>query len=569
MKIYFIFILFAITANNPIHAQYSIHGKIKDAQSQQALAGASIYFNDLKAAVNSDEQGNYAMKNLKPGNYLIEINLLNYKTTIQQIQMQSDTIIDFLMLVATKELTEIIITGVTRSTELKRSPIIIKSIDKQLLNEGSSTNLIDALKNVPGLSQIITAGFHFKPVIRGLGYNRIISLHNGIRQEGQQWGDEHGIEIDEYSIDRIEIIKGPGSLMYGSDGIAGVLNFISPKALPIGKTKTQIISNYQSNNQLIGYSFSHSGNKNGLQWLGRFSNKWASNYKNVYDGPVYNTGFREINGSLFLGVNKKWGHAHLNMSTYNSSANLAEGERDSLGQFIAIRPDGSEMTVNADDLSGYKIGFPHQAIHHHRISSNNYFILKSGTLHVDLGYQKNLRQEFGDITNPNDIALNFDLNTINYNVRYNLANIKGWETSLGLSGMQQNNQNKGLEFFIPEYNLFDIGGFVFTQKTFNRKWNFAVGIRFDNRWMLGDELILDSIGVPVNSIDSASSIKFNAFNQSYNGLSGSIGLSYQFDQNSTLKLNLSRGFRAPNIAELTSKWQALKAVFRYEYEIWD
>ena len=96
------------------------------------------------------------------------------------------------------------------------------------LNESGSTNLIDALKNVPGVSQITTGAGISKPTIRGLGYNRVISLYNGIRQEGQQWGDEHGIEIDEYAIDRIEIVKGPGSLMYGSDGIAGVLNFISP-----------------------------------------------------------------------------------------------------------------------------------------------------------------------------------------------------------------------------------------------------------------------------------------------------------------------------------------------------
>jgi iron complex outermembrane receptor protein len=106
----------------------------------------------------------------------------------------------------------------------------------------------------------------FQPTIRGLGYNRVISLYNGIRQEGQQWGDEHGIEIDEYSIDRIEIVKGPGSLMYGSDGIAGVLNFISPKSPPIGQVKTQFISNYQSNNNLLAYSISNEKKMVSMEW---------------------------------------------------------------------------------------------------------------------------------------------------------------------------------------------------------------------------------------------------------------------------------------------------------------
>src|SRR5690606_7013429 len=109
-------------------------------------------------------------------------------------------------------------------------------------------------------------------VIRGLGYNRIVTLWNGIRQEGQQWGDEHGIEIDEYTIDRVEIIKGPGSLLYGSDAIAGVVNFLPAKSLPLGRLRSSLSANYQSNNNLIGYSLANEGNRGGLQWAGRFTN---------------------------------------------------------------------------------------------------------------------------------------------------------------------------------------------------------------------------------------------------------------------------------------------------------
>ena len=135
----------------------------------------------------------------------------------------------FDMSMANNELAEVIVTGVTRSTELKLSPIIVKSIDRSNFNQNIASNLIDALKNIPGVSQITSGASISKPVIRGLGYNRVITLDDGIRQEGQQWGDEHGIEMDEYAIDRVEIVKGPGSLIYGSDGIAGVLNFLPPK----------------------------------------------------------------------------------------------------------------------------------------------------------------------------------------------------------------------------------------------------------------------------------------------------------------------------------------------------
>ena len=568
MKIKIIYTIVAfVFAIKTVVAQNKISGNIKDEQTKEILSGVLIYINDLKTGATTDKEGNFKLENIKTGTYLFEISLIGYKKSVKRIFIGNDTLVSFLISESVSELNEVVITAVSRSTELKLSPIIIKPIDVGDLNENSSTNLIDALKNVPGLNQITTGAGISKPTIRGLGYNRVISLYNGIRQEGQQWGDEHGIEIDEYSIDRIELVKGPGSMMYGSDGIAGVLNFISPKAPPVGQIKTQLISNYQSNNNLIGYSLSNAGNKKGIQWLGRFSNKFAGNYQNRYDGKVYNSGFQEYNGSLFLGLTKKWGYSHLNLSTFNSSLNMVEGDRDSLGQFVFATPDGSgstkEVSATSTDLSGYKIGFPHQQVYHLRVLSNNYFILRKGTINLDLGFQNNKRKEYGDVLNPNDMALFFDLNTFNYNLRYNLEELKGWETSFGGSGMQQNNYNKGLEFLIPEYSLFDVGGFVFTQKTFN-KITLAGGLRFDNRNINSHKLILDSLETPVSVEDSTTNLKFDAFTKNYNSYSGSIGLSYQINKKSTIKFNLSRGFRAPNIAEISSNGKH-EGTLRYEY----
>ncbi len=568
MKIKIIYTIVAfVFAIQTVVAQNKISGNIKDEQTKEILSGVLIYINDLKTGATTDKEGNFKLENIKTGTYLFEIILIGYKKSVIRIFIGNDTLVSFLISESVSELNEVVITAVSRSTELKLSPIIIKPIDVGDLNENSSTNLIDALKNVPGLNQITTGAGISKPTIRGLGYNRVISLYNGIRQEGQQWGDEHGIEIDEYSIDRIELVKGPGSLMYGSDGIAGVLNFISPKAPPVGQIKTQLISNYQSNNNLTGYSLSNAGNKKGVQWLGRFSNKFAGNYQNKYDGKVYNSGFQEYNGSLFLGLTKKWGYSHLNLSTFNSSLNMVEGGRDSLGQFVFATPDGSgstkEVSATSTDLSGYKIGFPHQEVYHLRVLSNNYFILRKGTINLDLGFQNNKRKEFGDVLNPNDMALFFDLSTFNYNLRYNLEELKGWETSFGANGMQQNNYNKGLEFLIPEYTLFDVGGFVFTQKIFN-KITLAGGLRFDNRNINTHKLILDSLETPVSVEDSTTNLKFDAFTKNYNSYSGSIGLSYQINKKSTIKFNLSRGFRAPNIAEISSNGKH-EGTLRYEY----
>ena len=567
MKLQIFYIAALVFAIQNGVAQNRISGNVKDEQTNENIIGVAVYINDLKFGASTDKDGNYTLENVRTGTYLFEVSFIGYKNITSRVYISKDTTVNFKLSESATELSEIVVTGVSRSTELKLSPVIIKPIDVGALNQNSSTNLIDALKNIPGVSQITTGAAISKPTIRGLGYNRVISLYNGIRQEGGQWGDEHGIEIDQYSIDRIEIIKGPGSLMYGSDGIAGVLNFICPKPPSEGDIKTQLVSNYQSNNNLIGYSLSNAGSKNGFQWLGRFSNKFAGNYQNKYDGKVYNSGFREYNGNLFLGVNRTWGYSHLNISSFNNEINMPEGDRDSLGHFVFAKPDGNGSTIEtsatAKDLGGYSIGFPHQVINHLRIQTSNFYALKKGTINLDLGYQNSKRKEYGDVLNPNDKALFFDLNTFNYNLRYNFLEANGWETSVGITGMEQSNKNKGLEFLIPAYRLFDIGGFAFTQKTFN-KLTFAGGLRFDNRSIKTKELILDSLGKPVSVEGASTELKFRAINKDYNSFSGSIGLSYQMDKKSTLKFNISRGFRAPNIAEIASNGRH-EGTFRFEY----
>ena len=532
-------------------AQYKLSGTIKDSDNKEPLKNASIYFTDLKKNTTTDQNGSYFFENLKEGKYFVEISHSNYSTFLATIDVKNDTIANFELQKSAKEIAEVVVTAVSRASELKKIPVVIKSIDQSQINQNSSTNIIDGLKNIPGINQITTGAAISKPVIRGLGYNRVITLVNGIRQEGQQWGDEHGIEIDDYSVGKVEIVKGPGSLMYGSDGIAGVLNFISQKAPSDGKIENQLKTNYQSNNNLIANSFSNRGNKNGFVWEGRITNKMAGNYENKYDGKVYNSGFKENDGNLMLGINKNWGHSYFNFSTYNNTLNIVEGERDADGKFTYINGNGDEITATDADYKGYKTGFLHQKINHLRFTSNNYFLLKSGTINADFAFQNNKRREFGDATNPNDTELYFDLNTFNYNVRYNLKESKNWETSFGIGGMQQSNTNKGLEALIPDYNFFDIGAFVYTQKKFNENLTLAGGLRFDNRNVDSKEMLEDS------------DVKFSKFNKNYNGISGSLGLSYQMNPQSTLKVNLSRGFRAPNIAELASNG-VHEGTFKYE-----
>jgi iron complex outermembrane receptor protein len=541
--------------------QVSLNGTIQSKETKEKLS-ATIEIHNLNKVQEVSNDGHFTYSNLPKGTYQIICFTDGYETLIQKITLQKDTTIVLELSPNVTEYNDVLITGVSRSTELKRSPLNVLQVKKAQLTEQSSTNLIDALKRIPGVDQIATGTAISKPIIRGLGYNRVITLNDGIRQEGQQWGDEHGIEIDEYSVDQVEIIKGPGSLLYGSDAIAGVVNFLAPKPMNADGIKTQLLSNYQSNHNFIGYSIFNQGRQKDIFWNVRFSSKMAGNYRNKYDGIVYNSGFNEYNGSFQLGVQKKWGNSSLSFSTYNSTINMVEGERDSLGNFLVVNQNGEENSATKSDLNGYKIGFPHQQIHHIRVANATQLKMKNGVFHSDIAFQKNIRKEFGDVTAPEAIDLLFDLSTVNYAFRYNLKEIKKWETSFGISGMYQQNENKGIEFIIPAYGFFDIGGFIYTQKTIAKNWNIAGGIRFDSRVLTSDALRLDTNEMP--TMDENAALKFDRINQAFNGLSGSLGVSYQVKPSTTIKLNLSRGYRAPTLAELASNGKH-EGTFRYEY----
>ncbi|MBL4715973.1 MAG: TonB-dependent receptor, partial [Bacteroidia bacterium] len=418
----------------------------------------------------------------------------------------------------------------------------------------------------PGISQITTGGAISKPVIRGLGYNRVVVLNNNIRQEGQQWGDEHGIEIDEFSVERVEIIKGPGSLMYGSDAMAGVINFLAPKPVGQGVIISNMMANYQSNNNLQGYSAMNAGHIKSVNWLARISSKTAGNYQNRYDGKIYNSGFEELNFNGTIGINKKWGFSRLHISSFNQSLGLIKGERDELGNFIKLVPLNNnaigEQSVDESDLTGYNIGIPRQRINHLRIASNSKFFFKNSMLSINMAGQQNKRKEFADPLDSEATELFFLLNTFNYDVKYLLPEKKNWLTSLGINGMAQSSYNKGEEFLIPEYNLFDAGIYLFTQKSFEKLY-VSGGLRYDARNINSLPLYLDVDDQPTDDPTAISSVQFKDFNRTLSNYSASFGASYRLSKKLTAKLNVSRGFRSPNMAELGSNG-IHEGTFRYE-----
>ncbi len=208
-----------LPVNTPVKVKMT--GKITDAKTGEALVGAYIYFTDDKIGTTSDANGAYVLTNIPPGHHVVEVSFTGYNTLVEHIEINADLQKDFALSTRIVENQGVVITGVSGATSIRKAPVPITSVKKSALLQTASGNIIDALSHVPGVSQVSTGPAISKPIIRGLGANRVVTVNDGIRQEGQQWGDEHGIEIDEMSVTKVEILKGPASLMYGSDALAG------------------------------------------------------------------------------------------------------------------------------------------------------------------------------------------------------------------------------------------------------------------------------------------------------------------------------------------------------------
>jgi iron complex outermembrane receptor protein len=562
MRLLFLFLFFL----SPfiVHGQLALTGKVTDAETGEPLPGVSIYISDFKKGSISNEAGQYVVDALRKGKFLVEFKLIGYTARVENVQLDGQTELNITLSSMATELHEVVVTGISHTTELRKNPIPLTTLNNQLLVENTSTNLIDNISKKPGISQISTGAAIAKPVIRGLSYNRIITLYDGTRQEGQQWGDEHGIEIDEFSVDRVEIIKGAGSLMYGSDGLGGVINFLTPNPVASGAIVGKWISNYQTNNGLFGNSISTAGNMSGIYWLARVSNKTSRSYSNAFDGTVFNSGFRETNLNSTLGISKKWGYSELTISSFNQSIGLVEGDRDADGHFTRLKNENgteTEVTVTDDELKSYELFIPNQTIQHFRVSNTSNFYLTDSRIQTNVGYQRNQRKEFGNILDDEEAELYFDLSTLNYNLIYFLPVVKDWAFSAGMSGMFQQNQNKGEEFLIPEYTSYDWGAFAFVKRPLG-KLDLAGGLRYDIRTINSQSLYLDPDGKPTD--DPSMEMKFDNAHVSFKNISASAGATYEFSKLFTGKLNLSRGFRAPNISELASNG-IHEGTLRYEY----
>ena len=504
-----------------INAQNKISGTIKDKENQP-IKGVSVFVSDLHKSSSTDEKGNFSINNLPLGNIKIAISALGFINQNKTIAVQrGENKLDLILEPTIFQMDEVIVATAFNKLQSQNVMKVEHESMKSLQQKGTST-LIEGLATIPGVSQVSTGTSIGKPVIRGLSGNRVLVYSQGVRMENQQFGDEHGLGLNDAGVESVEVIKGPASLLYGSDALGGVLYFNPEK---FAKTNTfqgdfsqKLFSNTLGSNTSLGLKTSTENWK----YLVRGSYSLHSDYKISDGNRVTNTRYNEQDFKAGIGYSN---------SRFSSVLRYNFNKLD-----LGIPENGFEAS-GLEQSTNYNTDFPKQGVFNHLLSLNSTVFLKNSKLDIDLGYISNDRSEFED----SDVAiLHMKLKTLNYNLKYYFPKIGKLESILGIQGMQQTNQNSGEEFLIPDAASNDFGVFG----TANYEWKSNViqaGIRFDNR-----NISSESQGI---SGDEGS---FEAVNKSFNSINGSLGYKTNLTEKLTLRLNFASGFRAPNLAELTS-----------------
>lgn len=555
-KLFLVSLIFLFSVN--AFSQNVLTGKITNALNGNPLSGAVIYIPDLKTGAAAKQDGSYEINDIPAGTYLVQTQILGYADQSQTITIKGTVSQDFSLSASAIEENEVVITGNSIAKDIRYNPQPITEVSKDYLNEHSSTNVIDGISNVPGVSAMTNGQSISKPVIRGLGYNRVLTVNDGVEQVDQVWFDEFGIEADPDAVDRYEILKGPGSLAYGSDAISGVVNLIPEQPLPPGQTEGDILFNYQTNNGLINNMAHIAGTSlSGIAWSARMDNIMAHAYRDPYDGFVLNSQFSNFNADGTIGIHRSWGYTQIHAGYFDMATGIVDGTRDSLTGIMMRQvsyPDlnGGDPTyiipTNVEQAS-YTPFCINQRIRHTKVVWDNSVAVGNGRITGIFSWQENKRQETNDPTIPNTPDIYYHSEAATYDARYISPQMGGFNISGGVNGVYQNSESLGTLMLIPNYNFFQIGAFAIANEKINNL-NLSGGIRYDTRTFNGIDHWVDSTTQAPAAPDAPDAFhEFQGFTTTFSGVSGSLGATYDLSKSLYIKANIARGWRAPSVVE--------------------
>jgi iron complex outermembrane receptor protein len=506
-------------------AQSSLSGVIKEKSTGKPLYHVTIYIPELQLGTVSEEDGSFRLSGLASGTFNISFSYVGFKSQIISVTLANENVSLSIELENTGiEGEEVVVFG-TKNSDPDRTPVNISTMSQSEARELGAYSISDALAKLPGMSQLTTGKGISKPVIRGLYGNRIQTQVLGIRFDNQQWQDEHGLGLSDDGIDRIEIIKGPAAIMYGSEAMGGVLNIIDEKPADVGKLEQDI--NLRMFSNTVGGALDYGAKKSNERnaWKLRFGAESYGDYLDGNDNRVYNTRFDGITGKGTYSFWKNNWHSTNNLITsFNRYGFLMDS---------SLRRIDTTASRWSRNYSG-----PHHQVFFTVLTSQNTIYEGQTKWKINLGIHSNLRQEQ---EGGNKISLEMLLNTFAGDVQWVRDLNQTTEFTAGVQPMFQVNSNFGSRVIVPDATLFENGIFGYLKKSWN-KLVLETGLRFDLKDITAYE---------------TSDFTFSDDTVPGEGLlflspNGSLGIAYKPAEKFSFKINVSSGYRAPNLAELYS-----------------
>lgn len=467
-------------------------------------------------------------------------------------------------------LNEVVVKGQGAKQIRMRNSLNVTQVNRSFIRENLSGSLMQTLEHIPGVKAMSIGSGQSKPAIRGLGFNRLIVAENGIKHEGQQWGEDHGLEINQFAVEGVDVIKGPASLMYGSDAIGGVINLKS-QSLPLEGFSGEVDVFSRTNNSSIGLSANLQGRHNrffyraNLTWIdyGDYkvpadSIQYYSYYFRLKDRRLRNTAGKEQNGAFTLGwTGDQFRTAFTVGNVYAKSGFFANAHG------LEIRESDIDY-----DRSSRDVDFPYHDVNHLKITNLSTVYFGDSRLEGRFAYQHNRRKEWAEAVShgympipPGNLERQFDKDTYSGAVDFHFSPAAKHEATAGISGEHQHNRRDGWGFIIPDFRMSTWGVFLYDRFHANENLIFSAGVRFD-RTQVKTDAYNDWFKTPVETGDSIYKQRSQALNRSFNSLTWSAGVNYTSGYWS-LKANIGKSYRAPIAKELSSDGINYH-IFRYE-----
>ena len=488
----------------------------------------------------TDATGHFEFARLPAAPYTLRVRLIGFAPLERVVNLTNgDATVRLTLRSATISLDSVVVVRNAEADPLSRVAAT-STIDAAELSATRGQTLGETIKLLPGVSVVQFGPSIAKPVIRGLNSQRVLVMNAGLRQEDQQWGTEHAPNIDSFDADRVTVVRGAATVLYGPDALGGVVR-VEHDAVPDGGgAKRDLSLNGFSNSRQGAMSVGVQGGDLRLPMLGRtgyrlrFSSRVAGN-GSAPDYYLSNTGFRELNGSATLGLHRPWGTGEVMLSHFSTELGVLRqahvGNFDDLQRSLTSPPPDSSFS--------YGIDRPNQRVQHTTLRVRSAFVLpRAGELEVVFGSQANHRREYdnhGPLRVRNIAAFNLKLFTNSLDVRWNHGLQHGFVGTIGTSAMYQGNQTLGKAFLIPGFDLARAAVYAQEAYTIGRV-TFNAGARSD---------IFSQTTLPYND----AGIRSAAGTTRWTGFSGSLGSEVRLTHALSASLRVARAWRPPTVNE--------------------